>query len=309
MSVGMSEKVMSKRSRRPYVEYGMEKETHNFHPERIVRHDEVASADCDKNSTSTGSVHSQQSSREQSPIASVPLVDTKEDAALCEAQERRLRDAFYPPLTAQDLAYSPRELEKGLPVEPRPVNFGVVVPGVYRSSFPQSDDYAFIKELKLKTIVTLVQKDFPQGYEAFLKKNGIRHVVFDMKGTKKEDIPLTTMKSILRLVLDRRNHPLLIHCNHGKHRTGCVIGVIRKMSGWDLDNIIGEYKTFADPKARECDINYITGFQVANTDNLFREVVLPFRTIKFRRTTEVAAFLVLVCFIVCNKIAGIAPGV
>jgi hypothetical protein len=24
------------------------------------------------------------------------------------------------------------------------------------------------------------------------------------------------MKSILRVVLDRRNHPLLIHCNHGK---------------------------------------------------------------------------------------------
>ena len=37
-----------------------------------------------------------------------------------------------------------------------------------------------------------------------------------MKGTKKEDIPIKTMKSILRLVLDRQNHPLLIHCNHGK---------------------------------------------------------------------------------------------
>jgi tyrosine-protein phosphatase SIW14 len=37
-----------------------------------------------------------------------------------------------------------------------------------------------------------------------------------MKGTKKEDIPVATMKAILRVVLDRRNHPLLIHCNHGK---------------------------------------------------------------------------------------------
>jgi tyrosine-protein phosphatase SIW14 len=61
-----------------------------------------------------------------------------------------------------------------------------------------------------------VQKDFPKGYDVFLQKNGIRHCVFDMKGTKKEAIPIKTMKSILRMVLDRRNHPLLIHCNHGK---------------------------------------------------------------------------------------------
>lgn len=61
-----------------------------------------------------------------------------------------------------------------------------------------------------------MQKDFPKGYDVFLQKNGIRHCVFDMKGTKKEAIPIKTMKSILRMVLDRRNHPLLIHCNHGK---------------------------------------------------------------------------------------------
>jgi hypothetical protein len=46
--------------------------------------------------------------------------------------------------------------------------------------------------------------------------NGIKHHVFDMKGTKKEAIPIQTMKAILRLVLDQRHHPLLIHCNHGK---------------------------------------------------------------------------------------------
>jgi len=53
----------------------------------------------------------------------------------------------------QHLAYPNNELEKGLPPGPRPANFGIVVPGVYRSSFPQSEDYAFIEDLKLKTIV------------------------------------------------------------------------------------------------------------------------------------------------------------
>lgn len=39
------------------------------------------------------------------------------------------------------------------PMDGRPVNFGLVVPGVYRSSYPKKEDYAFLKNLKLKTIV------------------------------------------------------------------------------------------------------------------------------------------------------------
>ena len=37
-----------------------------------------------------------------------------------------------------------------------------------------------------------------------------------MVGTKKEAIPLWTMQAILGLILDERNYPLLIHCNHGR---------------------------------------------------------------------------------------------
>lgn len=40
-----------------------------------------------------------------------------------------------------------------VPVADRPTNFGVVIPGVYRSSYPKPDDYEFIKGLKLKTMV------------------------------------------------------------------------------------------------------------------------------------------------------------
>lgn len=94
-----------------------------------------------------------------------------------------------------------------------------------------------------------------------MNANGIRQVVINMKGTKKEAIPLSTMKSILRLVLEQRNHPLLLHCNHGKHRTGCVVAVVRKLSGWELDTVLDEYKAYATPKIRECDVYYITSFQ------------------------------------------------
>ena len=29
---------------------------------------------------------------------------------------------------------------------------------------------------------------------------------------------------------DSKNHPMLVHCNKGKHRTGCLIGCFRKVS-------------------------------------------------------------------------------
>lgn len=35
----------------------------------------------------------------------------------------------------------------------QPANFGTVVPGIYRSSYPKEADYAFLQRLKLKTIM------------------------------------------------------------------------------------------------------------------------------------------------------------
>ncbi|KAK5997726.1 putative tyrosine-protein phosphatase DSP2 [Cladobotryum mycophilum] len=149
------------------------------------------------------------------------------------------------------------------PLEGRPLNFGLVIPGVYRSSYPKAEDYDFLQDLKLKTVVTLVKRDeIDHEFESFLTTNGVRQVIFNMKGTKKEAIPLSTMTSILNLVLDQRNYPLMIHCNHGKHRTGCVVALVRKISGWNIDKVLDEYKTYATPKIRECDVDYITSFQL-----------------------------------------------
>ena len=85
-----------------------------------------------------------------------------------------------------------------------------------------------------------------------------------MKGTKKEAIPAPTMRSILELVMDQGNYPLLVHCNHGKHRTGCVVAAVRKLAGWELGTVIDEYKSYAEPKVRECDVEYISAVQVVH---------------------------------------------
>ena len=65
---------------------------------------------------------------------------------------------------------------------------------------------------------SLVKKNFSPEFKAFVKGQDIRHIVIDMQGTKKVEIPKAIMHSIMEIALNEANHPLLIHCNHGKVR-------------------------------------------------------------------------------------------
>ena len=141
-----SDKAVSKRTARQAGEY---------QENRMARHDEMASEPLDRQG-STSTVATRCTSLEPSPMIRPTDVQQEVDSLELDSPGRtdyELQDAFHPPTTTQKLSYSVHELEKNLPTESRPANFGIVVPGVYRSSFPQSEDYAFIQGLKLKTIV------------------------------------------------------------------------------------------------------------------------------------------------------------
>src|SRR5579871_5241783 len=56
-----------------------------------------------------------------------------------------------------------------------------------------------------------------------------------------------------------------------KHRTGCVVGVIRKVMGWRPESIVEEYTKYAHPKTRESDISYIEKFDI----NILSDVDVP----------------------------------
>ncbi|KAI9048697.1 hypothetical protein LZ554_007528 [Drepanopeziza brunnea f. sp. 'monogermtubi'] len=154
--------------------------------------------------------------------------------------------------------------------EARPTNLGVVIPGkIYRSSWPTDEDFLYLEALGLKTVLSLVQNDFSPAFKDFVKKNDIAHKIINMPGTKKVAITKELMQSIMEIALDESSYPLLIHCNHGKHRTGCVVGVIRHVARWDVESIVEEYRGYADPKVRDCDVAYITDYQASSLHGLF----------------------------------------
>jgi len=188
-----------------------------------------------------------------------------------------------------------------MPSYPPPVNFSEVLDGLYRSGYPQLEDYPFLQSLNLKTIVTLVSKELPEGYRDFMEANHITHRVFDMAGTKKEEIPVELMRSIIQVVSDRRNYPMLIHCNHGKHRTGCVIGVLRKSKNWDMKRIVDEYASFAEPKVRETDLKYLADFELKSLLLQPQAITLGAPASRFYRFI-LAALLVLFVFYPMSKL-------
>ncbi|MFS7921960.1 putative protein-tyrosine-phosphatase [Helianthus anomalus] len=78
------------------------------------------------------------------------------------------------------------------------------------------------------------------------------------------DIPEDTIREALKVVIDVRNHPLLIHCKRGKHRTGCLVGCLRKMQKWSLLSIFDEYHKFAAAKARVSDQRFMELFDASS---------------------------------------------
>ncbi|KAK5791978.1 hypothetical protein F383_14156 [Gossypium arboreum] len=151
-----------------------------------------------------------------------------------------------------------------------PLNFAMVDNGVFRSGFPDSANFSFLQSLGLRSIIYLCPESYPEANNEFLKANGIRLFQFGIDGCKEPfvNIPEETIREALNVVLDVKNHPLLIHCKRGKHRTGCVVGCLRKLQRWCLSSIFDEYQRFAAAKARVSDQRFMEKFDVSGMKHL-----------------------------------------
>jgi tyrosine-protein phosphatase SIW14 len=140
-----------------------------------------------------------------------------------------------------------------------PINYSQLCPGIHRSGYPTKRNFSFLATLKLKSIVFLCPEAYAEANARFCEEQGILFFTVRMEGNKEPfiDIPADAMHRALSIVCDVRNHPLLIHCNKGKHRTGAVCGCVRQVQGWSLTSTFDEYLRFAGDKARFVDQQYM----------------------------------------------------
>jgi len=142
-----------------------------------------------------------------------------------------------------------------------PSLFGIVERHVYRSGYPTPETFSFIKNLKLKMAINLLN-NLPPAYKEFLDEEGIEYKHMALKGNKEhcEEMDRKQVANAIQLIMDRRNHPLLIHCRSGKHRTGALVGCIRMLQRWSLEQTCNEYVYFCKHKQRYVDKQHIERF-------------------------------------------------
>lgn len=145
-----------------------------------------------------------------------------------------------------------------------PANFSVVEDGIFRSGLPNPSNFGFLKTLNLRSIIYLCPESYPEENMSFINANNIKLFQFGIEGKTdpSESAPKNAILEALRVLIDVRNHPVLIHCKRGKHRTGCLVGCFRKLQNWCLSSVFEEYQRFAGVKWRATDLRFIESFNV-----------------------------------------------
>ncbi|KAK6430185.1 tyrosine-protein phosphatase siw14 [Oleoguttula sp. CCFEE 5521] len=143
-------------------------------------------------------------------------------------------------------------------------NYGAVTEHtIFRSAFPQDRNLRFLECLNVKTVLCFVETEPTPAYVEYIQTYSITHKRIPILANKDGNVA-TTVDSICEALLtamDIANYPLYIHCNQG-----CVIACMRNVQGWPMHEILQEYDTYASPKARPGDIEFIT--------NIFKPVAL-----------------------------------
>ncbi|KAG5374535.1 hypothetical protein BRARA_C03008 [Brassica rapa] len=166
-----------------------------------------------------------------------------------------------------------------------PSNFSMVEDGIYRSGFPKPENFGFLTTLNLRSIIYLCPEPYTEENLKFLEANNIKLFQFGIEGKTDPPtlMPKDTVLDALKVLVDVRNHPILIHCKAGKHRTGCLVGCLRKVQSWCLSSVLEEYQKNAGLKWRQRDLNFIEAFDTLSLRQCLLSIMYRYHGYGFKR--------------------------
>ncbi|KAG9396138.1 hypothetical protein J8273_2490 [Carpediemonas membranifera] len=147
-----------------------------------------------------------------------------------------------------------------------PKNYGVVVPHIFRSSCPTDANLSFLAANDLSMLLPLtpeIMSPVPSAIRlpAARELYCLPSTKYCQPDKKLYSVVIASVKFILQ-----HQEPLLLHCNSGRHRTGVVIGCLRRVMGWSMSATLAEYRMFAGRKTRLHDMHLIELFDPASID-------------------------------------------
>ncbi|GAA5999353.1 uncharacterized protein JCM10292_001227 [Rhodotorula paludigena] len=131
-----------------------------------------------------------------------------------------------------------------------PLNFAMVLPGVYRSGHPHKTNFPFLDSLHLKSIMYLATDDYRTDTHTWAQERGLQIFHFRIEVSKDPAVEVDEdkVREALEKVLDSRNLPILIHDNKGRHLPSLLSALLRLVTDWSLDAALHEYRIFLPPE-------------------------------------------------------------
>lgn len=138
----------------------------------------------------------------------------------------------------------------------------MVSSGVYRSGYPNRKNFSFLQKLELKCVIYLCPEPLSDENKMFFESLNTKIIHIKIKGNKEpfQEIQSCDVEEALVQIQNKENRPVLVHCNKGKHRVGCVIGCFRKTQNWAMVAIFEEFRRFSGEKIRVADEEFIELF-------------------------------------------------
>jgi len=136
------------------------------------------------------------------------------------------------------------------PVPGLPKNFGVVEEGkIYRGSQPTAEEIEDLKHNGVKTIVKLNTADLEME-RAKTGELGMRLMEIPLNarnvGTSKS---CADVERAFEAMTDPINWPVYVHCDHGRDRTGFLVGLYRERAqGWTYQSVSEELEKYGHGK-------------------------------------------------------------
>lgn len=150
-------------------------------------------------------------------------------------------------------------------------------------------NFSFLQTLHLKTVVYL-SLDSPSPILAeFLKEQGIefRQVAGgETTSVAAQRVSEQFVLDALHAILNPSCYPLIIMCNLGRHRTGTVIGCLRRLQKWSLSSIFDEFRRFTGSKSSPLHEQFIELFDTELVEIPDDAHLLPF-PITMRETRNI----------------------
>ncbi|MFJ3259197.1 dual specificity protein phosphatase family protein [Pseudomonas sp. NPDC086581] len=108
-------------------------------------------------------------------------------------------------------------------------------PTLYRSALPSGQNLPVLEQLKVKTVVSFIKDDD----RAWIGQQNIAVVSFPTHADRVDDADVLKVLRILQSA--EQNGPVLMHCKHGRDRTGLFAAMYRTViQGWSKEDALKE---------------------------------------------------------------------